>query len=113
MEIQNTYIVKHKDLEIEYRLIPLDEEIERGEIRAKLLADKELSDKEKIGKVFELLVEDVVSVKGLTQGGRDITIEDFRARKIPAIIYTLISEIYIKHKDELLGNFKKDEAKNV
>ncbi len=113
MQIPSTYKVEHKDLVLEYKLIPLDEELDRQERRTKLIGNKDISDKEKLQGVYSMLVEDIVSISGLEFNGKPVTVEDLKDRKIPALVYTLLTEIYTKHKDSLLGNFQGDAEKNV
>jgi hypothetical protein len=114
MEIQDRYEVKFKDLTIVYKLKDQIEDLEIGDRVTKITEDKKMSDKDKRIAVFDIMLEDLISVDGLERNGKPVTMEEIKSLRIPAAFIDMLTKAYVGHKKELAtGISTEDEAKNV
>jgi hypothetical protein len=110
MEIQDRYEVKFKDLTIVYKLKDQIEDLEIADRVAKITDDKKATDKEKRIAVFEIMLEDLISVDGLERNGKPVTIEEIKALRIPAAFIDMLTKAYVGHKRELATGISAEDA---
>jgi hypothetical protein len=110
MDIQDSYQVQIADITLTYKLRDQLQDLELAEEFDKLKEDKKLSEAQKRKKMLEYALADLISIEGLTKGGKPVTIEEVKGLKIPGIHIDMIINSYVKHKQQLTTGLTPEQA---